>query len=286
MSADTKRLEQILESTFGLAFLAHLTGIEPFEILTCSTNASEISRRARDFKLDSRESSIFDAFAEFIRDYPYGLAHDWIRLGKELSEARQDLARVLTEITEELLAFGFVASFDASKQYSVPSDSYSHSKNSDFVTLWKPNLDAWWSHPNTLPSFQANSEHLSSFAFDDAIILPTSMAKLEVPTSAKIYEIHDVQDWLSLVDRFATDAKILHLDNWGLSEDPAHESTWIPDWRKVAGEFDGVYLSPAAYLGVSYSLIELEDGRATFLSGWSPGATFWLPQHQENSSSN
>ena len=282
MSADTKRLEQILESTFGLAFLAHLTGIEPFEILTGSLNASEISRRASDFKFDSHESSLFGAFAEFIRDYPFGFAHDWIRLGKELTEARQDLARVLTEITDQLLRLGFVADFNPSKQYRVQSDAYSQSKNSDFETFWKPNADAWWTQPNTLPSFQANSEHLSGFAFDDAIIQPTLMAKLEVPTAAKIYEIHDARDWFSLVDRFATQAKILHLDNWIFSEDPALESSWIPDWQKVAGEFDGVYLSPAAYLGVSYSFIELEDGRATFLSGWSPGATFWLPQYQEN----
>ena len=282
MSAEAKRLEQILESTFGLAFLAHLTGIEPFEILAGSRNVSEISRRASDFKFDSHESSLFGAFAEFIRDYPFGFAHDWIRLGKELREARQDLARVLSEITDELLGLGFVAKFDASKQYAVQSDSYSHAKNSDFVTLWKPNLDAWWSHPNTLPSFQANSESLSGFAFDDAIIQPTLMAKLEVPTAAKIYEIHDAQSWLSLVDRFPTEAKILHLDNWRFSEDPDLESVWIPDWQRVADEFDGVYLTPAAYLGVSYSFIEMEDGREAFLSGWSPGATFWLPQHQEN----
>ena len=281
MSADTKRLEQILESTFGLSFLAHLTGIEPFEILTGSRNVLEISIRAREFRLDRHESSFFDSFAEFIRDYPFGLAHEWIRLGKELTEARQDLARVLTEITVELLGLGFVAKFDASKQYAVQSDPHSHAKYSDFVTLWKPNLDAWWSHPNTLPSFQANSESLSGFAFDDAIIQPTLMAKLEVPTAAKIYEIHDAQSWLSLVDRFPTEAKILHLDNWRFSEDPVLESVWIPDWQRVAHEFAGVYLTPAAYLGVSYSLIELEDGRATFLSGWSPSATFWLPQHHE-----
>ena len=79
MGAEAKRLEQILESTFGLAFLAHLTGIEPFEILAGSRNVSEISRRARDFKRDTRESSIFDAFAEFIRDYPFGLAHSVLR---------------------------------------------------------------------------------------------------------------------------------------------------------------------------------------------------------------
>jgi hypothetical protein len=280
MSADTKRLEQIIESTFGPSFLAHLTGIEPFEILTGTLSASEISSRAKNFKLDRHESSIFAAFAEFIRDYPFGLAHDWIRLGKELHEARQDLARVLSEITDELLGLGFVAKFDASKQYAVQSDSYSHANNSDFVPLWKPNLDAWWSHPNTLPSFQANSEHLSGFAFDDAIIQPTSMAKLEVPTAAKIYEIHDARDWLSLVDRFATQVKVLHLDNWRFSEDPVLESVWIPDWQRVADEFDGVYLTPAAYLGVSYTFIEMEDGRATFLSGWSPGATFWLPRSQ------
>ena len=280
MSAATKRLEQILESTFGLAFLAHLTGGEPFEILTGSRNFSEISNRARVFKHDTNDSSILEKFAEFIRDYPFGLAHEWIRLGKELTEARQDLAKVLTEIADELLGFGFVAGFDASKQYSVQSDAYSQAKNSDFQTLWKPNADAWWTHPNTLPSFQANSEHLSGFAFDDAVIQPTSMVKLEVPILAKVYEIHNAEDWMSLVERFETEAKILHLDNWRFSEDPVLESVWIPDWQRVADEFDGVYLSPAAYLGVSYSFIELEDGRATFLSGWSPGATFWFPRSE------
>jgi len=281
MGTEAKRLEQILESTFGLAFLAHLTGIEPFEILTGTLSAGVISSRAKNFKRDTRESSIVDSFAEFIRDYPFGLAHDWIRLGKELTEARQDLARVLRVITGDLLRLGFVAGFNPSKQYRVQSDAYSQAKNSDFETLWKPNADAWWTHPNTLPSFQANSQLLSGFAFDDAVIQPTSMAELEVPSSAKVYEIQDSIDWLSLVERFATEAKILHLDNWRFSKVPGLQSVCIPDWRGVAADYEGVYLSPAAYLGVSYSFLELGDGRATFLSGWSPGATFWLPQIED-----
>ena len=281
MGAEAKRLEQILESTFGLAFLARLTGIEPFEILTGSRNVSEISGRAIDFKRNTHESSIFDAFAEFIRDYPFGLAHDWIRLGKELTDARQDLARVLTEITDELLRLGFVAGFNPSKQYRVQSDAYSQAKNSDFETLWKPNADAWWTHPNTLPSFQAGSENLSDFAIDDAMIQPTSMVKLAVPHLAKVYEVHKANDWLSLVERYPAETEILHLDNWHFSKDPGLESVCIPDWRGVAADYEGVYLSPAAYLGVSYSFLELGDGRATFLSGWSPSATFWLPQHHE-----
>jgi hypothetical protein len=280
MSADTKRLEQILESTFGLAFLAHLTGLQPFEILVGSRSASEISSRGRSFKSEKQEFSILETFAEFIRDYPFGLAHDWIRLGEELSEARQDLAKALTEITEQLLRFGFVSGFDASKQYGVQSDAYSGVNSNQFETLWKPNFDAWWTHPNTLPSFQANAKSLSCFAFDDAIIQPTAMTKFATPNMANVYEIHGAQDWLSLVERFPIEAKILHLDNWRVSEDRDLESVWLPDWSKVAGEFEAVYLSPAAYLGISYSFIELEDGRVTFLSGWSPGATFWLPRPQ------
>jgi hypothetical protein len=278
MKPKVGQLEQVLEATFGRAFLAHLLGLQPFEILVGTQNVAEISRRARNFKSDSLGTPIFEVFAKFIRDYPFGLPHDWIRLSEELRQLKQDLANVLSEITQELLQLDFVAGFDHAKQFVVAADRFSQSNGAKFETQWKSNADAWWTHPNTLISFQARSQNLSDFAIDDSVIQPTAMAKFPLVNQPRVYEIQDANDWLWLVERYPTESKIHHLDNWHFSQDLEPQSVWMPDWHRVALHFEAVYLSPVAYLGISYQFLKLPDGRVTFLSGWSPGATFWLPQ--------
>jgi hypothetical protein len=275
MSAEAKRLDQILESTFGLAFLAHLLDLQPHPILIGAVSVGDISRRAQKFRLHDLKRPVFESFAEFLRDYPFGLTHDWIRLSEELQSSKADLELVLSRIAPELLDLGFTSGFEGNNQFAVESDAYSQTER--YETLWKPNAGAWWTHPNTLPTFQGLSGVLKNFAIDDAMVSPTSMTKFSV-VSSHVFEIHGVQQWLELVGEFALEAEILHLENWMFSYDSPRTSIWIPDWRKVAKSYGGVYLSPAAYLGASYAFLELPDGRITFLSGWSPGSTFWLPQ--------
>lgn len=276
MSRDAAKLEQILSSTFGLAFLAHILGLQPHPILIGAVSAGDISRRAQEFRVSNLTKPLFDIFAEFIRDYPFGLAHDWIRLSEELRSAKHELELVLSQVAPELLNLGFTSGFEGSNQFAVKSDAYSHTEK--YETIWKSNAGAWWTHPNTLPTFQASSGDLKHFAIDDAMISPTAMTKLAVVVSSPVFEIQGAQDWLELVGKFPLEAEVLHLENWLFSCDSPRASIWIPDWRNVAKTYGAVYLSPAAYLGASYSFLELPDGRMTFLSGWSPGTTFWLPQ--------
>lgn len=278
MSRPVDKLGQILESTFGLAFLANLLGLDAYPLLVGNVSVGEISRKAETFRLSDLKRPLFEVFAEFIVDYPFGLTHDWIRLAEELRSAKPELQLVLSEIAPVLLDIGFTSGFEVNNQFAVKSDAYS--KNEKFETNWKSNSGAWWTNPNTLPTFQASSGDLKFFAIDDAMISPTAMAKLDVVVSSPVFEIHGVQDWLELVGRFPLEAEILHLENWLFSYDSPRSSIWIPDWRNVAKTYGGVYLSPAAYLGASYAFLELPDGRITFLSGWSPGSTFWLPQSE------
>lgn len=278
MSRAVDKLAQILESTFGLAFLAQLLGQTAWESINQLESQSSISIKARAFNMSELEQPLFDIYSDFIREYPFGYTHDWIRLAAELKESKCDLAQVLNEIRSQLLVREFASSFDHTKQFAVFSDAYFKGENFRFETIWKSNTDAWWTHPNTVPSFQGNSPALAEFAFDDALISPTSMMKVSMEVAPKVYELHSAVDWVSLVQQFPAEASVLHLDQWQFSFEKPVESVWIPDWRRVAERYDGVYLSPSAYLGASYNLLSLSDGRVTFLSGWSPGATYWLPK--------
>ena len=280
MSLEIKRLQQILESAFGRAFLAHILGLNAWEIISGQTSVSEISARAKNFDVPTMRGKLFSSYADFIREYPFGYTHDWTQLTAQLDEAKSDLAQVLTRIAPELLALGFAAVFDKTKQYAVLSDKCSPSDQAEFQTIWKSNAGAWWTHPNTLPSFQGHAADLDNFAIDDAMIYPTQMAQLVLNGAPDVFEIHSALEWVSLVLRFPDRVKVEHLENWTTSVPWREGQIWIPNWREVAGSYQGVYLSPAAYLGISYSPLKLPDGRVTFLSGWSPGATFWFPESE------
>jgi hypothetical protein len=275
MSGEVEKLGQILDSTFGLAFLSHILGLDAWEILSGQTAASEISTRATKFRASDLRRPVFELYSDFIREYPFGYTHNWLRLAEELSAASSELTHVLSELTPELLKHGFAADFDHSRQFTV-ADGLSEPQV--FQTNWRSNADAWWTSPNTVPSFHGCSADLSDFAIDDAVVSPRAMKTFAVDESQSVFSIGSVEDWRWLVQKHPVKAKVLHLENWQLDIDLPVTSVWIPDWNEVAEEYAGVYLSPAAYLGASYSLIYLPDGRDTFLSGWSPGATYWLPQ--------
>lgn len=281
MSPEIKRLEQILESAFGRAFLAHILDLNAWEIISGQASVSEISARAKNFDVPTMRGKLFSSYADFIREYPFGYTHDWTQLTAHLDEAKSDLAGVLSKITPELISLGFAAGFDQTNQYAVLSDQYSKSDRVEIQPIWKSNSDAWWTHPNTQPSFQGPSADLANFAFDDAMIYQREMLKIPLAGLPTVYEIQRVQDWVALVLRFPAEAKLEHQGNWTTSVLLPEDPIWIPDWREVAESYHGVYLSPAAYLGISYSHLKLPDDRVTFLSGWSPGSTFWLPQRSD-----
>lgn len=277
MSLESKRLDQIVESTFGQAFLAQILGLNAWEIISGQTQVEEISYRATAFDGKNIDGRIFSIYSDFIREYAFGYTHDWTQLAAQLDSAKCELAGVLSKISTQLIELGFASAFDPAKQFVVLSDGYSQSDSLKFEPRWKSNAGAWWTHPNTQPSFQGSSMDLTNFAFDDAIVYPAEMSEMSPLDSPTVYQIHGKEDWVSLVGRFPVEASIEHLKNWKTSPSQLDAPIWLPDWRKVAESYQGVYLSPAAYLGASYSRLTLGDDRVTFLGGWSPGSTFWLP---------
>jgi hypothetical protein len=276
MKPEVEKLSQILDSPFGLGFLAHLLGLDANPLLAGTVNAGEISRRAERFSLLDLKRPLFETFADFIIDYPMGMHRDWIFLSRELFNAKEALSSVLARVAPVLVELGFVSAFDEKMQYAVGLQASYLDVTKQ--TKWQSNGNAWWTTPNTLPTLQGRSSKPTDFAIDDAMMKPKCLTHVSFAVKPKVLEIETAQDWLVLVDAFPIEAKVLYLENWAVDSDSDRNWVWIPNWRQVSEDYSAVYLSPAAYLGVSYRFLHSPDGRETFLSGWSPGATYWLPR--------
>jgi hypothetical protein len=50
----------------------------------------------------------------------------------------------------------------------------------------------------------------------------------------------------------------------------------IPDWEKVAEQWDAVHLTTMAYLTSTNRALHVDDGTSTVISGWNPDTTIWL----------
>jgi hypothetical protein len=55
-------------------------------------------------------------------------------------------------------------------------------------------------------------------------------------------------------------------------------ATWlIPDYPKVAADYDAIHLSVGGYLTTAGRAVVVEpDSAATVLAGWGPDETYWL----------
>ncbi|WP_147436260.1 hypothetical protein [Mycetocola manganoxydans] len=111
-----------------------------------------------------------------------------------------------------------------------------------------------------------------------------------IPSDARIYEISSASDWVALVDSAPLDVSISRDENWGerapiyqpfplpalRSKRPA-TTWWLPNWAKLASEYDGIHLTTWAYLDLSGIPIPARTGN-TMIAGWSPDETVWLNQ--------
>lgn len=79
-----------------------------------------------------------------------------------------------------------------------------------------------------------------------------------------VYSINDLSDFVKLVECFPF-----------IRSDLDDETTInvVPDWIKIASHYDGVYLSPGAYISGAYIPCLVDDG-ITSMQGWAP-ATFY-----------
>lgn len=117
---------------------------------------------------------------------------------------------------------------------------------------------------------------------------------------ARIAEIRTPEDWAELCRRYPLDVTAQRRHVW--FETTGRKGRWvIPDWSRVAEEFDGVHVGLAGYLQTAGAVIDVgscfpgeghgrlgeeseaiptagdtDDRTASVLAGWHPDTTFWL----------
>lgn len=138
----------------------------------------------------------------------------------------------------------------------------------------------WWSAP-AAAGLPTSTRRLKAFSPVELICRDDSFDETEasvwnvtVDAGARVAEIHDPADWSRLVAAYPADVTSSRQAEW--SSDYGWPGRWLlPDWPRLARDWDGVHVSAMGYLRSQGRISRVEDG-ATVLAGWDPDATYWL----------
>lgn len=98
---------------------------------------------------------------------------------------------------------------------------------------------------------------------------------VEVPDSAKVYEVDGPRAWARLCARFPLDVTASRRHDWFRTTGVA--GRWVvPDWSRVAEELDAVHLTVAGYLETAGRAVAVTETTSSVLAGWDPDQTYWL----------
>jgi hypothetical protein len=110
---------------------------------------------------------------------------------------------------------------------------------------------------------------------DNACLEAAEVWELTVDPAARVYEVDGPDAWRALVEGGPRDVTLSRRDDWYRWTGWA--GRWLlPDWAKLAVEWDGVHVRAAAYLETAYRALPIADGAATCLAGWGPDETVWI----------
>lgn len=97
----------------------------------------------------------------------------------------------------------------------------------------------------------------------------------DVDPDTRVYEIAEAADWVRLCRDYPLEVTWGRHVTW--HECTGRQGRWlIPDWSRVARDFDAVHVTVLGYLGTAGEVLDLDDGFATLLAGWDPDETYWL----------
>ena len=131
----------------------------------------------------------------------------------------------------------------------------------------------WWSIPTglvgTIGRIPAGLNLVEdSLGWESATTIPVNGA-------GRIFEIRTEADWISLCRRFPLEVTASRRRDWLRAT--GREGRWvIPDWERVAGEWDGIRLTVLGYLSCAGRALAVDDATASVIAGWDPDKTIWL----------
>jgi hypothetical protein len=140
----------------------------------------------------------------------------------------------------------------------------------------------WWSAPAGV-GLPCTTRKLASFTAVELICRDDSFGETEaavwdvsVNPGARVAEVHGLADWSRLVEAYPLDVTWSRGEQW--SPRLGWKGPWLlPDWDRVARDWDGVHVTADAYLQSRGQMSRVRGG-ATVLEGWDPDTTYWLSE--------
>ena len=131
----------------------------------------------------------------------------------------------------------------------------------------------WWSIPHgliqTVGQLPAALNLVEdSLGWEQATVVP-------VRGSGRVLEVNVAEDWVLLCRKFPLEVTASRRHDW-YHATGRHGRWVIPDWEKVAGEWDAMHLTVAGYLNVAGRALKVDPETATVIAGWDPDSTIWL----------
>ncbi|WP_181274455.1 hypothetical protein [Brevibacterium oceani] len=157
---------------------------------------------------------------------------------------------------------------------------------------------SWWSTPpltlwSSTSTWRAGEPIGLSLVEDSLGFERARACRLRLRPELRICEIHRPEDWAELCRRYPLDVTAQQRSDW--FETTGRRGRWvIPDWSRVAEEFDGVHVSLAGYLRTAGAVVDIgeasvsedlpsrptagdtDERTASLMAGWNPDTTFWL----------
>ncbi|MBN9175984.1 MAG: hypothetical protein J0I43_01235 [Microbacterium sp.] len=135
----------------------------------------------------------------------------------------------------------------------------------------------WWSHPwgaphstGVLPAgVPAGIPYVEDgFGWTRALAIPVAGA-------GRTYEVRGADDWAHLCRTYPREVTAARRHDW--YSVTGRDGRWLlPDWGRVAGEWDAVHLSAWGYLTAATREIVVDAEYSSMIAGWGPDETYWL----------
>ncbi|MFV0375626.1 hypothetical protein [Microbacterium sp.] len=136
-----------------------------------------------------------------------------------------------------------------------------------------PMSGTWWSVPTLLLATRSS--------IPDALDLIEDSLGWEVATVVPVrgaghtLEIRSSEDWAALCREYPVEVTASRRHDW--FRVTGRDGRWlIPDWERVAQQWDAVHLTTLGYLSAATERIEIDADHASVIAGWAPDSTIWL----------
>lgn len=273
---------EVAAGPVGQVVLAALAGVTPENADKFAQMAEAVLPRLRDQLADpAHAEQVLKRVGEVTTSYPYGLVHDWESAREELRQSSTALGRMAALLPGSPATRWWWSPVAPVQWWCGEPEIAPPEGQTPVFADAGPAPGQWWSFPCRYDELlhTTSAVHpgmpVKLLCRDDEIV-PERVAlwSLTLRDDVRVFEIASPEDWVALVEAYPeeTTATAHEWSRWPSSPG----GPWLlPDWQKVAAEWDGVHVTIGGYLAGAYRFLPVKGGH-TMLAGWAPDETVWL----------